>query len=377
VFAGGWTLPAAETVCSGVGVDRTEVLDLLTSLVDKSLVLMAERDGEARYRFLETIRQYGGQKLETSGETRMIRRAHARFMLALAERAERGLSGPGQAAWLERLELGLRLSGALGEFWHLRGYLNEGWRWMEAALANKAEATEPTRARALARAGWIAWEMGDYERSAALNRESLALSRKTGDKSGVALALYTSGLAEMHRNELERASTLIEQAVTLYRASEEDTAGLTRSLSALGMVAMVRSDYERAAALHEESLALARTASDAFAINISLILGANAYLGRGEHERAGKLCEEGLELSWRLRAMHATATYLNLSATLAGARGQVVRSARLWGTSETLREAIGAVLSPRSAPTTRPTLPPRVPDWSRTRGRRRVRRVGR
>ena len=233
---------------------------------------------------------------------------------------------------------------ALGEFWHLRGHASEGRRWLEAALHSDTP-TESVRARALVRAGWLAWEQSDYDRSEALNAESLALFRQSEDGAGAAQALYTLGLAELHRGELKRASGLLDEAVTLNRISG-DTARLSLSLTARGILAMVSQDPGLAVTSHEESLALAREAGDDFAINVSLMLGALLYLGQGDYRRASSLCEEGLEVARRLRAMHAIATFLNVSGTLAGVQGQPTRAATLWGASEQLREAIGAVLSP-------------------------------
>jgi predicted ATPase len=104
VFAGGFTLGAAESVCAGVGLERNEVLDLLSHLVDKSLVVASERGGEARYRLLETVRQYAREKLSESGEAEEVGERHAGYYLALAEEAEPELKGAGQVAWVERLE---------------------------------------------------------------------------------------------------------------------------------------------------------------------------------------------------------------------------------------------------------------------------------
>jgi predicted ATPase/DNA-binding CsgD family transcriptional regulator len=364
VFAGGWTLEAAERVCAGEELEQGGVLDLLTSLVDKSLVLVTEWDGKARYRLLETVRQYAAEKLEESGEEAKVRSRHAAWFLALAEEAEPYLKGHQQEAWLGRLEtehdnlrvalswvlelgkaeLGLRLGGALGEFWFLRGYLDEGRRWLEAALA-KEEAPESARARPLGRAAWIAWEQGDYERSVALSEECVALSRKLGDATGVAFALYALGMAELNRNDLERAWELLEEAATLERASGEK-ADVARVLSVLGLVAVVRHDYEGAKALHEECLALARRAEDELAIGLSLRMGALAYSGLGDHQRANTLCTEGLVGSQRHKVLHQVGHHLHVAAVLAGSQGHAVRSARVWGAAEALREAIGAGLVP-------------------------------
>jgi predicted ATPase/DNA-binding CsgD family transcriptional regulator len=366
-FAGGWTLEAAEAVGTGEGTEEGDVLDLLSRLVDKSLVVSeaSGKEGALRYRMLEPIRQYGLERLEESGEAGQVHSRHAGYYLAVAEKAEPELRGAHQQEWLERLErehdniraalqwplergeaeLGLRLSGALAGFWHMRGYLSEGRRWLERALAKGHALSAPARAKALAGAGYMARLQGDYERSVDLSEECLALSRKLGDTSGIATALYVLGWVEVLRNEPERAEALIEEAVTLRRALG-DTVGLANALLALGLVAVAQRDYEWAAALHEESLMLARKAGDDFAVGTSLGLGALASLSRGDHRRTRTLCEEGFELSRRMKARNLTAIHLHISAALAGSQGRAVRSARLWGAAEALRRAIGTVLSP-------------------------------
>jgi predicted ATPase/DNA-binding SARP family transcriptional activator/DNA-binding CsgD family transcriptional regulator len=367
VFADGWTLEAAETVGAGDGIQKENVLELLSRLVDKSLVTAkANGDGTSRYRMLGPFGHYGREKLEESGEeAERVRQRHAALVLALAEEAEPELKGVRQEKWLERLEtergnlnaalswalesgeaeLGLQLSGALGEFWHLRGHLGEGRRWLEAALANRVVPPAPARPKALARAGCIAWEQGDYERSVALSQESLLVWRELGDTVGEAAALSNLGWAALFQNQLERASTLAEEAGTLQRASG-DKGGLARTLPILGLAAAAQHNYERAAALHEESLALARKVKDNFAIILSLALGALVSLGLGDHGRVRDLCAEGLELSRQLKMKHLTATHLHVSAALAASQGQPVHSARLWGAAEALREAIGTIFSP-------------------------------
>jgi non-specific serine/threonine protein kinase len=366
VFVGGWTFEAAEEVGTGGGIDEDDVLDLLSRLVDKSMVMTeVGAEGVLRYRMLEPARQYGRERLEASGEAEPIQRRHAARFLELAEEAEPELRGACQEAWLERLEkehgnlraalswalergeagLGLQLSGALGEFWHLRGYLSEGLRWLEATLVNGDVLPVSARIKGLAQAGRITWEQGEYERSMTLSEESLVLSRELGDTRGVVAALSNLGWAALYQNELDRASTLTEEAITLQRASG-DTAGLGRSLLISGMVAAARRDYERAVALHEKSLALARKAGDNFAIVLSLALGAFVFLGLGDYGRARDFCAEGLELSRQLKMRHLTTTHIHISAALAGSQGQPGRGTRLWGAAEALREDIGTIFSP-------------------------------
>jgi tetratricopeptide (TPR) repeat protein len=359
VFAGGWTLDASEAVGSD-GIEENDVLDLLGRLVEKSLVLAEVTEGGGvRYRMLEPVRQYAHEKLEGSKEAEAVRRRHAEYLLALAEEAESQLKGEQQEVWLKRLEgehdnlraalswvlgsgeaeLGMRLAGALGEFWYLRGHLGEGRRWLEEALAQEDTPSASTRAKALYHTGYIARGQGDYERSVALGEESLALYRRLGDKASSAAALYTLGWVALSRNELERTSTLVEETLTLQREMN-DNVGLVRSLVILGLVATTRHDYERAMALYEETLSLAQKVQDGFTTGLSLTIGMLASLGRGEYRQTRVLCGEGLKVSQQLDMPQGIFSCLYTAACLAAAEEQAVRSARLWGAAEALREEI-------------------------------------
>lgn len=372
VFAGGWTLEAAEAVCSGGDISETErvshppVLDQLAGLVDKSLVVAETGMGSAaRYRMLEPIRQYARERLKES-EEEQVRRRHAVFFLALAEAAEPQLRGISQATWLEHLEcehdnfraalswalengevdLGLRLGGALGDFWHVRGYLNEGRQWLEDALANQDASSAFAQVRALAHAGYLAWAQIDYERATALSEEGLARSRELGDEAGSAAALFVLGLVKMFQKRFEEASTLFEESLALWR-ERGDTSGVARTLQALGLEAVARHDYERAMPIHEESLALARKAGDNMGIILALGQGALAAVGRSEHNLAGDLCAEGLALARQPGHPHIVMFILNVWAVLAAAQRRPVHSARVRGAARALGRTIGiADLSP-------------------------------
>ena len=371
VFAGGFTLEGAEAVGAKPGtaeeMDNGEVLELLGRLVEQSLVVaQAGEDGtEMRYAMLEPVREYGLELLQHGDEAEETRRRHAEYYLALAERAAPELKGPQQAAWLDRLEkehdnlraalswafereeygLGLRLAGALGEFWFTCGYLSEGWRWLQAALEQGIETQEASaRARALNWATTTTWGQGNFERAVALGEESLALAKDTGDPSTVATAFYTVGRAAFFADRLERATMLVEEAASLQRTSG-DTAGLARSLLLLGWVAAARRDYERAMVLREEAFVLGERAEDDFTTILSRALGAFAALGLGDHRRARELCKDGLELAWQRNMRRNTAVHLHVSASLASSQGEPVRSARLWGAAEALYENISTVFS--------------------------------
>ena len=275
------------------------------------------------------------------------------------------MKGSEQEAWLGRLEaehdnlravfswaldlgeteLALRLSGALGEFLHMRGYLSEGRRWLGAALEREGTPEEP-RVKALARAGYLAWETSDYGQATALGEEALALARKLGDTSGEAAALCSQGEVALHEGRLEEASASFGEAVELLRTSG-DAAGLARALRDMGFVEVARHDFGRAAALFEEGLPLARKTEDSYMVAFMLAMGALAFLGLGDHRRARDLCAEAMGLVQHLGHLHGVAFILQVLAALAGSQGQPVRAARLWGQSEALCEAIGTeILSP-------------------------------
>jgi predicted ATPase/DNA-binding XRE family transcriptional regulator len=232
VFVGGCTLEAAEAVASELRSENEElrnhlrddslfnsqfsVLNSIEALLDHSLLQYAEAvDGEARFTMLETIREYALERLEASGEEDMLRRQHAAYYLALAEGAEPQIQGAEQATWLDRLErdhdnlraalswalaagateIGLRLAAALGEFWWPLGHVSEGRRWLAAALAGSGPATAAARAKALYRAGELAYGQGDYGVATTRLEESLTLYRDLGDKWGTACALRGLGNA--------------------------------------------------------------------------------------------------------------------------------------------------------------------------------------
>lgn len=220
VFAGGWMLSAAEQVgmgenTAGESIEDWEILDLLTSLVDKSLVIAEELEGIARYRMLETVRQYGAEKLQASGEMEPVRGSHRDYFLALTEEIKPKLGGSEQAHWLEVLEAehdnlrlaltfcleegdggaaGLRLAGALAQFWMIRGHLSEGRQHLTAILSRSIGPDYRTaRANALNGSGTLALLQGDYAAAYTLHQESLALERELGDKRGIANSLNNLG----------------------------------------------------------------------------------------------------------------------------------------------------------------------------------------
>jgi predicted ATPase/DNA-binding SARP family transcriptional activator/DNA-binding CsgD family transcriptional regulator len=371
VFAGGFSLEAAEALGSDEGVGEGEVLDPLSRLVEKSLVTLEEgqQDETIRYTMLEPVRQYARQKLKESGQDDAAQEHHADYFLALAEEAESELSGPNQETWLKRLErehanlraalawaldpahsrepterrteLGLRLAGALGRFWGVYGP-HEGLRWLERGLARGGVAPKPALAKALYEAGWIELFRGDYESAIALLEEGLTLFRELGDRRGVATSLVNLGFAALHLGNKERAAALRREVEEL-QSEPLDRFTLAWLTTFLALATAYEGDYERSAALAGESLAIYRELGDKRGVSLCHIDLGFIELIRGDHERAAGLLEESLRVLGGSEDMFCLAYGIFGLAAVAGARREPGRAARLWGAAESLREEIGVV----------------------------------
>jgi predicted ATPase/DNA-binding SARP family transcriptional activator/DNA-binding CsgD family transcriptional regulator len=378
VFAGGWTLEAAEEVSLGEGITRDEVMDLLSRLVDKSLVLAEASPGteaELRYRLLEPIRQYGQERLQESREAERVRERHAEYYLALAkdvdtEEAEPPYSSEGlSAAWLERMDteqgnlrvalywslgedaesggpraqLGLRLAVAMYWFWQTHDYLTEGRRWLEMAVSRGRSNPTATRlrARALNGAAWIALHQADYGASKALMEESLALHRELGDKDDIAAGLTDLGKVAVlgQRDDIPLAAVLDE--LRELKPGLRTRNSLASLLILEGLVALGRGELERSAKLHEESLKLSRKTRDTQQMILCLgNLGTTALL-RADYEGAGPPLRESLRLGWETDYKVTIQFSLNGLAYVAAGLEQPVRAARLWGAVESMQEVYG------------------------------------
>ena len=366
VFAGGWTLEAAEVVGAGEGIEEGDILDLISRLVDKSLIVPEGTESSAsRHRMLEPIRQYARQRLADSGQAEETKRRHAEWCMAIAEEAEPELSGRRQGTWMERLEqehdnlraalswsiggedteLGLRLAVALYMFWYTRGYLGEGREWLEKAISANRDAATHARARALNSTGWMALFQGKLEEAIPLLEESLALFRRLEDTVGTAAALYNLGVTLVACVEYERAEALLVEAVDLQR-NLRDSASIARSLQALSLVTIAKQQYGQAMTAAEEGLMLSREAEDKVGIVLQLCSLALAQLGRGKYEQADVHCAEALRTALGLKWQHGVAMSLQVTGAVAGSREQAIHAARIWGAGDALRAAIGAILSP-------------------------------
>ena len=308
VFSGGASLDAALEVS---GAD----LDAIESLIDKSLIRKVRGDGdETRIAMLETIREFGLDRLEQSADAEAVRRAHAEYFLAAAERAEPLLKGKDQIQWLNRFENdldnlraalewwldngpqeALRFAAALWLFWYMHGHVSEGRRWLMLVLEKAGNAPTAARAKALDGAGYLAGEQSD-DSARGLLEESLRCAREVGSPSEIAIA--ASHLStHLEAEERDQARALGEEAVATARAAN-DRYTLAVALNNLGVVLQIHFNaVEATTALYEESLALRREIGDVSRIALSLTnLGYMALL-EGDTERATQLSKEALDLA--------------------------------------------------------------------------------
>jgi predicted ATPase/transcriptional regulator with XRE-family HTH domain len=368
VFVGGCSVEAADAVCQVDG--GPEPLDELAVLVDHSLLLSEEQpDGAVRLMMLETVRQYGLERLAMGGESEAMRRRHATYYLQLAEETQPEHSGSQQAAWMARLdrdynnlraaldwayerdetEMGLRLAGGLWDYWIARGYLNEGRGWLDGMLRKDRSQGEPrataaVRAKALNGVGLMAWHQGDIARAATAGDESVALYRSTGDKRGQSRALNVPGMVALHHGHFERAITIFEESLALARElGDAARAGL--ALNNLADVFLRQRDCGHAAELWEESLVLFRAVGIPTLIATALHGLSEVRYRQGEYGRAMAALQECLvcyrDIGFRLNA----ADSLDVLALVARGRDRMEDAVRLFGAAAALREAVDATRS--------------------------------
>jgi len=407
VFLGGCTLEAVESVCDTKNDLGLDVLDGMASMVDKSLVQQIEQaDGEPRFVMLETIREYGLEKMVASGEEPLTRRAHAAYCLVLAEEGAAADTGANLTEWLDRFEIehnnfraalewltetgdadwGLRLGTALFRFWEMREYLAEG-RDRLGKLLKLGAAAAPTKARlrALFAAGVLAGEQGDYIIADALIKESLEIARQLEDKRSIAVSFNALAVNARDGGDLAASRALFEESLALWRELR-DSLAVARALSNLANIVKLQDDYTHARALYEESLSIFRERGDRTGVAWILnhegdvardqgdslaarslyeqslatfrelddrwgIAGSLADLGnlargQGDYRAADSLYQESIGIFQELEHKRGIARLLESFACSAAAQSQPERSLRLAGAAAALRQSIGAPLTP-------------------------------
>jgi predicted ATPase/DNA-binding CsgD family transcriptional regulator len=374
VFAGGWTLEAAERVCAGGDVEAADLLDGLASLAAKSLIGVETQGAEARYRMLETVRQYAGDRLREAGETAAVRRRHRDWCLALAALAEPHLWGPEQHLWLARLEREhdnlraaleplqplkplaplesdgggsggarddsvtpeLRLAAVLGRLWVVHGHWSEGRSRLDGVLSRHRDAVDPAMPRVLEVAAFLAERQGDDERALALAERTLAVSRRLGDGYGIADALVRMASLALHRGRYAEARALCRQCLALDAPRD-----ITLALAILGNVERSEGRLADAEAAFGECLEISRTHGDRSRAAYAMRGLAAVALQRRRAEDAQARYAEGLRASRDVDFKMVTAACLEGLGHVAVAQGRHDAAARWMGAADALRESLG------------------------------------
>ncbi len=354
IFTGGATLEAATAVTgdpeSGGGMAD---LDLIESLADKSLIKLT--GDEPRIRMLQTIRDFGLERLAENPERRAIGQRHAAYFLAVADEAEQPLAGREQSRWLDllereqanlraaidwlrnedRLDEALRLGGALWRFWWLRGDIGEGRHQLESLLERAAAVDPAVRAKTLNGAGVLAESQGDWDTATRLHEEGLEISRRIGDQHCVAWSLNNLGVVAISQGDFDRAQELLEENLAVAEGAN-DRANLATALNDLGLIAHSRHDYEQATALWTRSLTLFRALGDeSHTARVLNNLGTVA-MEVGEYKRAQALLTESLELLRSIGDRQGIASTLNNLAETAKSLGDAATAMGLYRESHSL-----------------------------------------
>lgn len=366
VFSGGATLDAAETVCVGAGVDRGDVLDTSSQLVDKSLVIAGQRSGGTRYSLLETIRQYAREKLIESGEFAVTKDRHLHFFGNWAEMAEANLQRHDQPLWLDRFETehdnlraalvwsnskeenidaGLKLAAACGLFWRYRGHMNEGRMHLSTSLSRHgAHKKTILRAKALLMAGHIAYMQSDYPLVETLGEEALSLCRVLGEEGRQTLAQVLDLLGELatETGEHATASVYFQEALGIFRELNDDR-GLGDMHMQIGWAFMRIGDLQQAKLNLEEAQSIFRKIGNQRFLGFTFSGLGEVAIRQEEYERAIHLLEQGLSLASQIEDKWLTAAMLGSQGWVALNQNDLTDMRKVLRESLSLRTELGDI----------------------------------
>ena len=365
VFVGGFTIEAAEGVAAVRSPAPPSVLDLLTTLVDESLLQRAIVDGDqTRYTMLETVREYGLERLLASGEDAATREAHAAYYLELAEAAASDAGRAGDAIWMRRLlaerpnlraaldwyeqtgqtSAALQLSGALGHYWYRLGDLAEGRTRLERALAAASAGVEPVlRARALLGAAGLARQNADYDVSRARSEAALIAYRALSDQAGIAWALNSLGCFCSTVSAMEQAGAYMSEALAIFQGID-DAVGIATLTSNLGELAAEEGQHELAVTRLEAGLTMWRGLGDHVGAMRTLVFLGQELLAQGDVARGEAALREALAAIGEIDYKQMLPAALRAFAHLATRRGDVATAARRYGAADGVMEALGMEL---------------------------------
>ena len=398
VFAGGWTLEAAEAVCADEHLTKADVLELLSCLIDKSLVVM-EINGE-RYRMLDTVRHYAQEKLIEAGDETAVRSRHLSFYLTLAEKSRSEFGGPTHESAMARLDIerenllsahrwidgarsaadeGMRLASALKSYWINRGLLNLGYRIAIEALARiDVQRRDYARCRGLFDAGQLCCFMGHYADAHEYLQESLDIAREIGDITRIASVLQPLGMAALGLGQLATAREYIEEAVLLARQLDKQRE-LAAALMALAQLHRMEAQLDVAEPLYREALFLARSLHDQETTAIGLLNLAMVCIGQDCGSQARPMLLEVLTIVSQIGSRPVGQSALEVTAGWCASLEAWESAVLLFGAAEAQAERAGlrrdavdeAFLSPLMA-RARKALTPEHFDLTASSGRQRL-----
>jgi len=368
VFVGGATLDAAKAVCADHDAGEMDLFGALASLVDKSLLRQEPQpDGQPRYYFLESIREFALEQLISAGDLHRMQQRHAAHFLFWVQQAEPALDTREQSLWLNRLEwdhdnlrevlrwsiaepgrreTGLRVAGALLWFWWIRGYMTEGTRWLQTLLARVDGDVEPAvRAKACHAAAFLAYRLGDLQEAQRLSEQSLLVWRQLGDTPGIAQALNNLGRVALSQHEYALAQSLLQDALALHQQLG-DRAESAYAINGLGELARINGDLEQARALYEEALSIWKETGNTEMAAVVLFNLAQTAMRQRDLHRARSCLGESVQLHKEVSSQYLVNCSLVGLAELAAHEGRARQAARLFGAQDMLSEAYRETMNP-------------------------------
>jgi predicted ATPase len=364
VFSGGFDLDAAEAVCSDDTLPAEDSLPLVTGLVDLSVLNSEHTAGRARFRSLETIRQYGQHRLMELKETAALRRRHRDHYLHLAQEADTNWFGPDQLSWFSRIRsehanirtaleycctepdqahTGLRMSGALWFYWLACGYAREGRHWLNRLLALDTRSS-PERANALWTSAWAGLMQGDTAHASAMLADCWSLAHRLDDELILSAAAQVSGITELLRNDQARAVEYFEEAIRHEHASGQHTGVTIMNLPNLAFSCSLLGDTQRAHALCQECRALCNQRGEQWALSWALWVLAVATWVLDEPSQAGSYAQDALLIKYAFNDLVGIALSVEVLAWVAARTGNAEHAALLLGANEKLWKRVGKPL---------------------------------
>lgn len=406
VFVGGCTLDAVEAVCFFENMSRETALEVLASLVDKSMLWHETcANGEPRFNLLETLREYAIEQLSLSGQIELVYRRHLGYFLQLVETIEPGADKPDLPAWMNQLEeehdnlraalrcalefgeedIALRIAGAIWRFWQIHGHVEEGVKWMQIILERTTMQASLARAKALWGAGWMGMVTGTMEQAQNYFQEGAELSRRLGNQRYLGRSLHGLGAVARAQGNFDLSQSACEESLPLFEAIQ-DTENVAWTYEHLGATALDRGEFESAAAYFQQALALFQKLGQqwpcaealtflghaalqqgryqqasqhyeaARAIYIELgdrpnLATVNSYIGAtlfglGHYEQAINIYKESLIISHSLNNYWGLVWGVERLAEAASHAQQLSEAARLWAAANSLRRLTGVLWHP-------------------------------